>query len=166
MTRDSQVTRVLVEVTDTIGIDFTTGIQRVVRETIRGLRGPAGDGLEVVPIVKPTAESDFRTLTDDEQLRLERHPAGGRAGRRADDFGRLAPLVRTVGDLPLTIKVRGNLAAARRKRREFLPQQLELSLGPVGSGDVFLDLEGSWYDPAPRSTLLPRCAPRASRACR
>ena len=37
------MTRVLVEVTDTIGIDFTTGIQRVVRETINGLGGPAGE---------------------------------------------------------------------------------------------------------------------------
>ena len=155
VTRDSHATRVLVEVTDTIGIDFTTGIQRVVRETINGLQGPAGEGLEVVPIVKPTAESDFRTLTDDERLRLRAHPAGGRAGRRADDFGRLSPLVRVVGDLPVTIKVRGGLAARRRKRREFMPQQLELALGPVGPGDVFLDLEGSWYDPSPRSTLLP-----------
>ena len=149
------MTRVLVEVTDTIGFAFTTGIQRVVRETVSGLRGPAGEGLEIVPIVKPTAGSDFRTLTDDEQQRLRDHPAGGRAGRRADDFGRLSPLVRVVGDFPLTIKVRGGLAARRRARREFMPQQLELSLGPVGPGDVFLDLEGSWYNPSPRSTLLP-----------
>ncbi len=149
------MTRVLVEVTDTIGIDFTTGIQRVVRETIAGLEGPAGEGLDVVPIVQPSAESGYRTLTADEQLRLRSHPAGGRAGRRADDFGRLSPIVRVVGDLPITIKARGKVAAARRRKREFLPQQLELSLGQMGPGDVFLDLEGSWYDPAPRSTLLP-----------
>lgn len=152
------MTRVLIEVTDTIGFDFTTGIQRVVRETVNGLRGPAGDGLEIVPIVRPSATSQYRTLTADEEQRLVHHPAGGRAGRRADDFGRLSPLVRVVGDLPVTIKVRGKLAARRRVRREFLPEQLHLALGPFLPGDVFLDIEGSWYNPTARSTLLPDLA--------
>lgn len=154
------MTRVLIEVTDTIGHDFTTGIQRVVRETVAGLRGPAGHGLDVVPVVRPSADSEFRRLTDDEDQRLRTHPAGGRAGRRADDFGPLAPLVRAVGDLPITIKVRGAVARRRRERRDVLPHQSELVLTDIGPGDIFFDIEGSWYAPVRRSVLLPELVQR------
>ena len=154
-------TQVVVEVTNTLSVDFTTGIQRVVREVVNGLDGPAGDGLEVVPVVTPAVGADFRRLTDDERARLRTHPAGGRAGRRADDFGPLSPLVRRVGDLPLTLRARAVVAARRNRRREILPGHAELSLGPIErgaipAGSVFADIEGSWYNPTPRAELLPR----------
>lgn len=154
------MTDVVIEVTNTLSIDFTTGIQRVVREVVRGLEGPAGAGLEVLPVVTPAVGADFRRLTDDELARLRSHPAGGRAGRRADDFGPLSPLVRRVGDLPVTLRARALLASSLRRRREVLPAHRELDLGPLSGGalapgSVFLDVEGSWYDPTPRSTLLP-----------
>lgn len=155
---DEPRTRVLVEVTDTLSIDFTTGIQRVVREVVAGLARAAE--FEVVPVVTPSVGAGFRTLTADESDRLSTHPAGGRAGRRADDFGPLAPLVRRVGDLPVTLKLRGAVAARLRSRGEVLPAHEELALGPLTSAgipprSVFLDVEGSWYDPTPRSELLP-----------
>jgi hypothetical protein len=67
-------TQVVVEVTNTLSIDFTTGIQRVVREVVNGLDGPAGTGLEVVPVVTPSVGADFRRLTSDELERLHTHP--------------------------------------------------------------------------------------------
>lgn len=154
------MTQVVVEVTNTLSIDFTTGIQRVVREVVNGLDGPAGEGFEVVPVVAPAVGADFRRLTDDERARLRTHPAGGRAGRRADDFGPLSPLVRRVGDLPVTLRARAWVSQRRRRRREILPQHAQLSLGPIRdgalpAGSVFADLEGSWYDPMPRAELLP-----------
>jgi glycosyltransferase involved in cell wall biosynthesis len=153
-------TQVVVEVTNTLSIDFTTGIQRVVREVVKGLEGPAGAGLEVVPVVTPAVGADFRRLTAEETARLAVHPAGGRAGRRADDFGPLSPLVRRVGDLPLTLRARAAVSSVRRRRAEVLPDHAELTLGPVAqgaipAGSVFADLEGSWYDPTPRAELLP-----------
>jgi glycosyltransferase involved in cell wall biosynthesis len=157
------VTQVVVEVTNTLSVDFTTGIQRVVREVVNGLDGldgPGGARFEVVPVVAPAVGADFRRLTDDERDRLRAHPAGGRAGRRADDFGPLSPLVRRVGDLPVTLRLRAQVSRWRRARRELLPAHGELSLGPIRSGaippgSVFTDLEGSWYDPMPRAELLP-----------
>jgi glycosyltransferase involved in cell wall biosynthesis len=151
---------VVVEVTNTLSIDFTTGIQRVVREVVRGLSGPEGAGLEVVPVVTPAVGAGFRRLSGHETDRLRTHPAGGRAGRRADDFGPLSPLVRRVGDLPVTLRLRAAVSARRRRRVELLPAHAELALEPIGSpplcaGSVFADLEGSWYDPTPRAELLP-----------
>lgn len=161
MSAEGTATQVVVEVTNTLSVDFTTGIQRVVREVLRGLDGPAGEGLEVVPVVAPSVGADFRRLTPDERERLRAHPAGGRAGRRADDFGRLSPIVRRVGDLRVTLAVRARVASWRRHRVELHPDHVELSLGPVdagaiAAGGVFADLEGSWYDPMPRAQLLPQ----------
>jgi glycosyltransferase involved in cell wall biosynthesis len=150
---------VVVEVTDTLSIDFTTGIQRVVREVVNGLDGLEGPdpGFEVVPVVTPMPGAGFRRLTGPERERLRTHPAGGRAGRRADDFGRLSPLVRRVADLPLAVRARTMLAGLPGRRHEIHPPHPELAYTPP-PGSVFLDLEGSWYDPTPRAALLPRLA--------
>ncbi|MHB1140052.1 MAG: hypothetical protein ACYC2O_13935, partial [Microthrixaceae bacterium] len=148
--------RVYVEVTDTISIGYTTGIQRVVREIVSGLSGASGTGLKVVPVLKPSVHGDYRTLTEDESTRLREHPPGGRAGRRADNFGPLSPLVRVVGDLRVVIWTRVTIGKLLRKRREYHPVNASLAVGPFPAGSVFLDLEGSWYDPEPRAELLPR----------
>lgn len=149
-------TKVFVEVTDTLAIDYTTGIQRVVRELISGLQGPEGLGLEMIPVVKPSIRSDYRTLTSDEKSALAGHPPGGRAGRRADNFGRLSPVVRRVGDAKVVIGTRVAVGKLRKKRREYHPQNAALAVGPMPPGSIFLDIEGSWFDPEPRSELLPR----------
>jgi len=148
--------QVLIEVTDTISIGYTTGIQRVVREIIRELQGSVGEGLEVVPILKPSAKGKYRTLTEEELTRLQVHPPGGRAGRRADNFGFLSPMVRVLGDLKIVVWTRVQVSKLLRKRRELHPVNATLALGTLVPGTIFLDLEGSWYDPEPRSTLLPR----------
>lgn len=160
---DPTTRRVVIEVTNTLSVDFTTGIQRVVRQVVAGLSGPAGEGLDVVPVLQPSRGAPFRRLTDDEASRLASHPAGGRAGRRADDLGRLAPLARRVGDLPLTLRLRARVGAWRRRRRELHPEHRELELDGFDPGTIFLDLEGSWYDPTPRSELLPRLAAQGVR---
>lgn len=143
---------VVVEVTDTLGIDFTTGIQRVVREVVAGLSQEPG--IDVVPVVTAAPGRPMRRLTDEEARRLATHPAGGRAGRRADDLGPLAPIARRVGDLPPLVRARVALARWRARRRPARPLHPELEYRPP-PGAVFLDIEGSWYDPTPRSELLP-----------
>ena len=154
MTVEPRLT-VAVEVTDTLGAPFTTGIQRVVREVVAGLRSDPTLGIDVVPVVTPAPGAGFRRLTDEEDRRLSSHPAGGRAGRRADDFGVLSPLARRVGDLHLVVSLRARLARWSPRRRQLHPAHPELDWDPP-PGSVFLDLEGSWYDPTPRATLLPR----------
>lgn len=145
-------TQVFVEVTDTLAVGFTTGIQRVVREVIAGLA--SAPDLEVVPVLTPRRGKPFRTLTAEEAELLRHHPAGGRAGRRADNFGVLAPVVRRVGDLPAVVRTRETLRRLRGTERNAYPVLPELRAVPP-PGSVFLDIEGSWYDPTPRSELLP-----------
>jgi glycosyltransferase involved in cell wall biosynthesis len=128
---------------------------------VRGIAAESDGGLAVIPVVTPSVGAGFRRLTDREHQALRHHPAGGRAGRRADDFGPFSPLMRRVGDLPVTLRVRATIGALRRRRAELLPAHTELALEPIGRaplgpGSVFLDLEGSWYDPTPRAELLPR----------
>lgn len=147
-------TTLVVEVTDTLAAPFTTGIQRVVREVVAGLQSRPELGIEVVPVVTPAPGAGFRRLTPEEADRLRHHPAGGRAGRRADDFGRLSPLVRRVGDLHVVVSLRARLARWSPRRRQLHPPHPELRWTPP-RGAVFLDLEGSWYAPTPRSELLP-----------
>lgn len=154
---------VVIEVTNTLSVDFTTGIQRVVRQVVSGLSGPAGEGLEVVPVLQPSPDAPFRRLTDEETARLATHPSGGRAGRRADDLGPLSPLARRVGDLPATLKLRAAVGTWRRRRRELHPTRRELQFDGFGPGTTFFDLDGSWYDPTPRSRLLPDLAERGVR---
>lgn len=152
--------KVLVEVTDTISIGYTTGIQRVVRELVNGLRGPAGEGLQIIPILKPSMHGDYRLLTEDEDQRLRDHPPGGRAGRRADSFGPLSPIVRVLGDFRVVIWARVSVGKLLKRRREFHPLNATLAIGAPEAGSIFLDLEGSWHDPEPRAELLPRLGAR------
>lgn len=147
---------VYVDVTNTVTIDFTSGLQRMVREVVTGLRGPAGAGLRVVPVTKPSETEPMRRLTPAEDSHLAAHPPGGRAGRRADDFGPLSPLVRAVVELDFVARSRAAVARARRRRRGADPALLALATGPLPAGSVFLDIEASWQNPEQRTELLPR----------
>lgn len=152
---DALPTEVVVEVTNTLSVPYTTGMQRVTREVLRGLDGPAGHDLAVTPVVRPILLGDYRRVTEDEMERLRRHPPGGHGRRRADRFGPLAPLVRTTLDLGPTRQVRAALGRARG-RRALTPEvrALTVPLPPIGS--IWLDLEATWHNPEPRSELLPR----------
>jgi glycosyltransferase involved in cell wall biosynthesis len=146
---------VIVEVTNTVTLPYTTGYQRVVRSVLAGLDGPAGAGLELIPVVRPPELGDYRRLTPDEVDRLRRHPPGGRAHRRADGFGPLAPVVRSVADLSVTRRARS--AVGRQRRRLALtPEIRSLVLGLPEIGSVWFDLEPGWHDPERRADLLPR----------
>ncbi|MFZ4517115.1 MAG: glycosyltransferase family 4 protein [Microthrixaceae bacterium] len=146
---------VIVEVTNTLALPYTTGYQRVVRSLVGGLQGPAGDGLEVVPVVWPTELGGYRRLLPDEARRLATHPPGGRAVRRADSFGPLSPIVRGVADLPVARRARAGVDL-RRRRRALTPEVRALAMDIPPLGSVFMDLEPGWHDPEPRDVLLPR----------
>lgn len=146
---------VVVEVTNTLSLPYTTGYQRVVRSVLAGLDGPAGHGLRIVPVVRPEELGDYRRLTEEEVARLRAHPPGGRARRRADDFGPLSPVVRAVADLSVARRARGALGRGRR-RRALTPEVRSLALGLPPIGSVWLDLEPGWHDPERRADLLPR----------
>lgn len=146
---------VIVEVTNTVSLPYTTGYQRVVRSVLSGLGGTAGHGLDVVPVINTPEIGEYRRLTADEQDRLRAHPPGGRARRRADGFGPLAPVVRSVADLSITRRTRGSLEL-RRRRRALTPEIRSLAVGLPPIGSVWFDLEPGWHDPEPRADLLPR----------
>jgi len=151
----SSGTVVVVEVTNTLSVPYTTGYQRVVREVLRGLDGPAGHDLDVVPVVRPLLLGDYRRLTEGEAERLRRHPPGGHGGRRSDRFGLLAPVVRGTLDLPVTKQVRGAIGRARG-RRALTPEIRALTVPLPEIGSIWLDLEPTWHNPEPRTEVLPR----------
>lgn len=153
---EERTTPVYVDVTNTVTIDFTSGLQRMVREVVAGLRGPAGAGLDVVPVAQPVEDEPLRRLTPAEDAHLAAHPPGGRAGRRADDFGPLSPLVRAVVELDAVARARHAVASYRRKRRGTDPALAALSAWPLPEGSIFLDIEASWQNPGSRTELLPR----------
>ena len=146
---------VVVEVTNTVSLPYTTGYQRVVRSVLNGLDGPAGNDLDVVPVINTPEIGDYRRLTAGEMERLRTHPPGGRARRRADGFGPLAPVVRSVADLPVTRATRSSLAL-RRRRRALTPEIRSLTIGLPPIGSVWFDLEPGWQAPEHRADLLPR----------
>jgi glycosyltransferase involved in cell wall biosynthesis len=155
-TATGPATPVVVEVTNTVTIDFTSGLQRVVREVVRGLDGPAGHGLELVPVTAPVERSGMRRLTDEEREHLAVHPPGGRAGRRADDFGAWSPVVRRLAEWDAVARLRAARAAWRRRRAPVDPALAALALGEPAPGSVFFDIEASWQNPGARAELLPR----------
>ncbi len=148
--------KVYVEVTDTISIPYTTGIQRVVREILTRLDSDDYPDLDVIPIFRPAPQVDYRRLTDAEAQALRVHPAGGAASRRADRFGVLSPLVRLAGDTKVVYQTRIHYRHLKARIRERQASREDLAIGRMEQGSVFFDTEGSWFDPEPRSTLLPR----------
>jgi glycosyltransferase involved in cell wall biosynthesis len=153
---EDHTTPVYVDVTNTVTIDFTSGLQRMVREVVAGLRGPAGGGLRIIPVTQPVEDEPLRRLTAAEDAHLAAHPPGGRAGRRADDFGVLSPLVRAVVELDAVARARHAVASYRRRRRGTDPALAALATWPLPAGSVFLDIEASWQNPGSRVELLPR----------
>ena len=144
---------VLVDVTNTVSVNFTSGLQRMVREIAAGLSGPAGEGLDVVPVAQPSESGPLRRLSPTEADRLSIHPPGGPAGRRADAFGFLSPVVRHIVELDVTARLRAR-RARRKRNRSIDPDLAALEVTPT-AGSVFFDIEASWQNPNPRTELLP-----------
>ena len=146
---------VIVEVTNTLDVSYTTGHERHCREIVKGLQGPAGSGLDVTAVVRSTELGDYRRLTGTESESLRTHAPGGTARRRADRFGSVSPLVRAAADLRVARRARAALAQQRR-RNALTPEVRALALGMPAMGSIWFDVEAAWQDPEARRLLLPR----------
>lgn len=158
---------VLVEVTDTVSVPYTTGLQRVTRELLTRL--PRAGSPAFRPVRWSTACPDYRDLTADEFRVL------------ADPPERLPRTTRLAASLPApaATAVRRALATrtarqARSAMRRWSSARTErdrthLCIGaPDGPGAdrrrVLLDLEAAWNDPVPRTTLLAEQSARGVRS--
>lgn len=166
----------VVEVTDTVSLPYTTGLQRVARELVSRLAGTPDPGPNGNEPGSPTAAATdrsrhsaaiayrpavwsvgadwFRDLTPDETDRLT-HPDSSMPASTAlaGRFPRpAATAIRRVLAVPAMrdLRSRARLAARRHAERP----NLGLVLPPVDASTVLLDLEAAWNDPVPRDELL------------
>ncbi len=146
---------VLVEVTDTVTVPYTTGLQRVTRELLARL--PRTGSPAFHPVRWSSACSGYRELTGDEARLLadppERLPRSTRLAARLP-----GPVATGVRRALSTAPVRRARATAARRASDRAEQDRHhLCLGPPDREitTVLLDLEAAWNDPAPRTELLP-----------
>jgi glycosyltransferase involved in cell wall biosynthesis len=156
---NSKIRDVFVEVSNTLAVPYTTGLQRVTREVLARLSDPGVlPGARVVPIRWCTRHERYRRLTGSETERLARAPDPRTASRsRAAVLGERLPR-------PLQGPARALLhsPAGRWARRrlgagppEPPPARPDLELDGWPAGAVFLDLEAAWHNPRSRAELLP-----------
>ncbi|MBS1838009.1 MAG: glycosyltransferase family 4 protein [Actinobacteria bacterium] len=155
----------LVEVTDTVSLPYTTGMQRVARELLsRLVPCPDGTSMQVAPVLWSPAAEWYRTLTAEELDALanpqERLPTSTSIARRIPDP--LASAVRRVLAVPAMRDLRSRARRAARIRRE--RPLVHLVVGPADTSTVLLDLEAAWNDPVPRDRLLPSIRRRGARS--
>ncbi len=158
---------VLVEVTDTVSVPYTTGLQRVTRELLTRL--PRSGSPSFRPVRWSPACVGYRDLTADEARVL------------ADPPERLPRTTRLAAALPAPAATAVRRALATRPAREARTalrdlttlraerDRTHLCLPPVdGDSDprrrVLLDLEAAWNDPQPRTTLLAEQAAQGVRS--
>lgn len=149
--------RVLVEVTDTVSLPYTTGMQRVARELLARLAPTDATDpspMHVTPVVWSPAAKWYRTLTPDERAALarpqERLPASTAIARRLP--APVAAAVRSVLAIPAMrdLRIRARRVAHVRRERPLVHQVVRRA-DPT---TVVLDLEAAWNDPVPRDRLL------------
>jgi len=156
--------RVLVEVTDTVSLPYTTGMQRVARELLArlGNHAPhdrndrASDGSATfAPVVWTPAADWYRTLTADELDALahprEQLPTSTSIARRIP-----APVANSVRRV-LAIPAMRDLRAAARHMAHLRRERplVDRVVAPADPSTVLLDLEAAWNDPVSRDRLLP-----------
>jgi glycosyltransferase involved in cell wall biosynthesis len=156
---------VLVEVTDTVAVPYTTGLQRVARALLRHLTDDGdGAGPTFRPVVWSDACDGYRDLTADEVTVLadppERLPRTTRLSRRLPSGA--AAAVRRLLAVPMARRARATFRDAARRRAE--RDRVGLCLPAPGRGDVLLDLEAAWNDPVPRTELLDRLGRAGTRS--
>lgn len=158
--RSAADTRVhaLVEVTDTVSLPYTTGMQRVARELLARLAPPQPDPAEPIlyrPVVWSPVADWYRTLTPAEADALahpqERLPTTTAISRHVPEP--LAKGVRRVLALPTMrdLRVRARRAAHVRRERPLVDRVVDAA----DPSTVVLDLEAAWNDPVPRDRLMP-----------
>jgi glycosyltransferase involved in cell wall biosynthesis len=142
------MTPVFVEVTNTLTVGHLTGIQRLTRELLAHLPGPAdGEAISFTPIVWEPSHLKYRRLTDDELERLAVTPSPPERTR-----GRL-----DVVPPALARTLRSGIRQVRRiQGRRPSAERAHLIVDPLPEGSVWLDLEAAWHGPVPRGELLPR----------
>jgi glycosyltransferase involved in cell wall biosynthesis len=148
-------------VTNTLSVDFLTGLQRLTHEILTRLPGPDADGpVRCVPIRWCRSIDDFRRLTPAESARLHdpapprppevaASPPGGAAAsarRAASRLAAVGPVRQLRHEVQRRRDPAGSLAELRSLRTDLEP------------GSVLFDLEACWEDPARRGELLPRLA--------
>lgn len=151
----------VIEVTDTVALPYTTGLQRVARELVSRLatdpdRSAVGAdaGIRYRPAVWSVGTDWYRDLTPDESDRLT-HPGSTMPASTAlaERFPRpAATAIRRALAVPAMrdMRSRARLAARRHAERP----HLGLVLPPPDRSTVLLDLEAAWNDPVPRDLLL------------
>lgn len=157
----------VIEITDTVALPYTTGLQRVARELVsrlaadpdRSAVGAATDAdadaaIRYRPTVWSVGADWYRDLTPDESDRLT-HPGSTMPASTAlaERFPRpAATAIRRVLAVPAMrdLRSRARLAARRHAERP----HLGLVLPPPDRSTVLLDLEAAWNDPVPRDLLL------------
>ncbi|UDY34741.1 glycosyltransferase family 4 protein [Dermatobacter hominis] len=144
----------IVEVTDTVALPYTTGLQRVARELMARL-GPDDGPISYRPAVWSPAAEWYRDLTDGEAEALahpqERLPASTAIARRFP--APVATAVRRVLAIPAMRDLRVRARHAAHRRAEW--PLVDLVRPPADVSTVLLDLEAAWNDPIPRDELLP-----------
>lgn len=145
-------TEILVEVTDTVSVPYTTGLQRVARELLRHL--PGEGPLPFRPVVWSPACDGFRSPTIAEVDLLldppERLPRTTRLSRQLPPTA--ATAVRRVLATPTARRSRALVRDQARRRAE--RDRTPLCLPPPAPHQVLFDLEAAWNDPVPRTDLL------------
>jgi glycosyltransferase involved in cell wall biosynthesis len=145
----------IVEVTDTVALPYTTGLQRVARELMARLEPTDGDAVAFRPAVWSPAAEWYRDLTDGEAEALahpqERLPASTAIARRFP--APVATAVRRVLAVPAMRDLRVRARHAAHRRAEW--PLVDLVRPPADDTTVLVDLEAAWNDPVPRDELLP-----------
>jgi glycosyltransferase involved in cell wall biosynthesis len=148
---------VWVEVTNTVSVPYTTGLQRVTRELLARLPGPdpTDEPLCFVPVRWCPVHRTYRRLTRSEADVLAEAPTPRppEATRRwVDQLPRpVAQGARRLGRAKILAPVR--MAAGLGPKAP--PAYPALEIGPWPAGSIFFDLEAAWHDPRSRADLLP-----------
>ena len=152
----SEPVEVLVEVTDTVSLPYTTGIQRVTRELLARL--PRQGSPAFRPVRWTSACDGYRDLTGEEARVLadppERLPRTTRLAARLPDP--VAVFARRALASTIARRARNAIRNARDQRIERDRRHLCLASSRPEHSTVLLDLEAAWNDPVPRTELLPR----------
>jgi len=145
------------DVTCTLRLAFTSGIQRVVRELARRLHGRGDDeALRFVPVVYCPGCNGWRQLSRVEYQLLLAPVASARSGVRSGP--QVAALLRSVAMAVLGFRLEERVRQAVFRLLALLthpawhrPLQVDL----FEQGSVFMDLDSAWHSPVDRSRLLP-----------
>ncbi len=155
---------VIVEVTDTVSVPYTTGLQRVTRELVARL--PRTGSPSFHPVRWSSACGGYRELTGDEARVLaeppERLPTTTRFASRLPH-----PVASGVRRALATPVARRTRAAVRRRAEDRAERDRHHLCRPPTdpqTSTVLFDLEAAWNDPVPRTELLPSLRARGVRS--